>query len=171
MLRSRCTRIAPRHRVTVDNPVQSPAQGRGSSASGDLSARVEEQSWEEVRRLILFALEPSDHAEPPPLRTPISDRVDRLLVIVRAPQQNVSFITPAMVDKWQYSLAEVEATASRNLVAALAAAKLEYEDVDGVRLGFLGTELPIKAALIHVARLGTIGNSGCLRSRAAADRR
>jgi hypothetical protein len=118
-----------------------------------LSPYVEEQSWEEVRRLILFALEPSDYAEPPPLRTPISDRVDRALVVVRAPRQNVSFITPPMVDKWQVSLAEVEATASRNLAAALAAAKLEYEDVDGVRLGFLGTELPIKAALILAPNL------------------
>jgi uncharacterized protein YtpQ (UPF0354 family) len=118
-----------------------------------LSVYVEEQSWEEVRRLILFALEPSDYAEPPALRTPISDRVDRVLVVVRAPRQNVSFITPAMVDKWQVSLAEVEATASRNLAAALATAKLEYEDVDGVRLGFLRTELPIKAALILAPNL------------------
>jgi hypothetical protein len=118
-----------------------------------LSAYVEEQSWEEVRRLILFALEPSDYAKPPPMRTPISDRVDRALVVVRAPGQNVSFITPAMVDKWQVLPAEVEATASRNLAAALAAAKLEYEDVDGVRLGFLGTELPIKAALILAPNL------------------
>jgi hypothetical protein len=87
------------------------------------------------------------------LRTPISDRVDGALVVVRAPRQNVSFITPAMVDKWQVSLAEVEATASRNLAAALATAKLEYEDVDGVRLGFLRTELPIKAAPILAPNL------------------
>jgi hypothetical protein len=37
-----------------------------------LGPDVEEQSWEEVRRSILFALEPSDYADPPPLRTPIS---------------------------------------------------------------------------------------------------
>jgi hypothetical protein len=93
-----------------------------------LSLYVEEQSWEEVRGLILFTLEPSDYAEPLPLRTPISDRVDRVPVIVRAPRQTVSFITPTMVDKWQVSLAEVEAAASRNLAAALAAAK-EHADV------------------------------------------
>jgi len=118
-----------------------------------LSLYVEEQSWEEVRGLILFTLEPSDYAEPLLLRTPISDRVDRVPVIVRAPRQTVSFITPTMVDKWQVSLAEVEAAASRNLAAALAAAKLEHADVDGMRLGFLGTELPIKAALILAPNL------------------
>ena len=35
-----------------------------------LSVYVEEQSWEEVRRLILFALEPSDYAEPAPVAHP-----------------------------------------------------------------------------------------------------
>ena len=59
----------------------------------------------------------------------------------------------SLSNRWQVSLAEVEATAWRNLAAALTAAKLEYEDVDGVRLGFLGTELPIKAALILAPNL------------------
>jgi uncharacterized protein YtpQ (UPF0354 family) len=118
-----------------------------------LYRRVEGQSWEEVRGLILFAIEPSDYAEPLPLRSPISDRVDRVPVIVRAPLQTVSFITPTIVDTWQVSRAEVETTASRNLAAALTAAKLEYGDVDGVRLGYLGTELPIKAALILAPNL------------------
>jgi len=43
-----------------------------------LSRYVEEQSWEEVRSSILFTLEPSDYAEPLPLRTPISERVDKV---------------------------------------------------------------------------------------------
>ena len=118
-----------------------------------LSVYVEEQSWEEVRRLILFALEPSDYAEPAPLRSTQSRTGSMGRWWSFAPRQNVSFITPAMVDKWQVSLAEVEATASRNLAAALATAKLEYEDVDGVRLGFLRTELPIKAAPILAPNL------------------
>jgi hypothetical protein len=84
---------------------------------------------------------------------PISDQVDTVPVIVRAPRQTVSFITPTMVDKRQVSRPEVETAAPRNLAAALTAAKLGYGDVDGVRLGFLGTELPIKAALILAPNL------------------
>jgi uncharacterized protein YtpQ (UPF0354 family) len=116
-----------------------------------LTLFVEEQSWEEVRMSILFTLEPSDYAEPLPLRTPISERVDRVPAVVRV--ERISFITPALVNSWQISLAELEATASRNQAAALAAAKLEHTDIDGMRLGFLGTELPIKAALILAPNL------------------
>jgi hypothetical protein len=94
-----------------------------------LYRRVEEQSWEDVRGLILFTLEPSDYAEPLPLRTPISVQVDTVPVIVRAPRQTVSFITPTMVDKRQVSRAEVETAGPRNLAAALTAAKLGYGDV------------------------------------------
>jgi uncharacterized protein YtpQ (UPF0354 family) len=116
-----------------------------------LSVYVEEQPWEDVQSSILFTLEPSDYAEPLPLRTPISDRVDRVPAVVRV--SRISFITPALVNNWQVSLAEVEATASRNMAAALAAAKLEHSEIDGMRLGFLGTELPIKAALILAPNL------------------
>jgi hypothetical protein len=120
---------------------------------GVLGVGVREQPWEEARASLLFTLEPSDYAEPPPLRTRISDRVDKVPVLVRASGRTLSWITPAMVADWQVSLAEVEATASRNLAAALATAKLEYENVDGVRLGFIETELPFKAALILASNL------------------
>jgi hypothetical protein len=104
-----------------------------------------------VRSSILFTLEPSDYAEPLPLRTAISERVDKVLAVVRV--ERISFITPKLLNNWQVSLAELEATASRNQAAALAAAKLEHTEIDGMRLAFLGTELPIKAALILAPNL------------------
>jgi uncharacterized protein YtpQ (UPF0354 family) len=122
-----------------------------------LSAYVEQQSWEEMRSSIMFTLEPSDYAEPLPLRTPISERVDKVLAVVRV--ERISFITPTLVNTWQVSLAELVATASRNQAAALAAAKLEHTDIDGMRLGFLGTELPIKAALILAPNLREVVSS------------
>jgi hypothetical protein len=50
-----------------------------------------------------------------------------------------------MLDDWNISLAELETTASGNLAAALAAANVAYEDIDGVRLGIIETDLAFAA--------------------------
>src|SRR5262245_65626020 len=53
-----------------------------------------------------------------------------------------------MLDGWNISLAQLETTASANLAAALAAAKVAHTDIGGVRLGIIETDLACKAALI-----------------------
>jgi hypothetical protein len=113
-----------------------------------LTTRSEMQSWQAVQSSILFSLEPSDYADPPDFRTPISRRVDRVPVLIEPSMATIAWVTPRMLECWQVSLADVEAEASRNLAAALAAAKLECRDVDGVRVGFVSTPLPHKSALI-----------------------
>jgi hypothetical protein len=54
---------------------------------------------------------------------------------------------PEMLEKWRVARDEVETAALGNLAAALANASIEYKDIDGVRLGFVGTTLPFKSAL------------------------
>jgi hypothetical protein len=120
-----------------------------------LGNRFENRPWPEAQPTILFALEPSDHAEPSDLRTPLSKQVDRVPVVyVADPSRGtITWITQAMLDDWNISLAELETTASRNLAAALAAAKVAYKDIDGVRLGISETDLAFKTALILAPNL------------------
>src|SRR5262245_37122319 len=88
-----------------------------------LGDRFESRPWPEVQPSILFALEPSDHVEPSDLRTPLSKQVDRVPVYVSdASRGTITWITQAMLNERNISLAELETTASHNLATALAAA-------------------------------------------------
>jgi hypothetical protein len=99
-------------------------------------------------------LEPSNHVEPSDLHTPLSKQLDRVPVYVSdARRGTTTWITQAMLNEWTISLAELEATASRNLATALAVAKVAYKDVDGVRLGIIETDLAFKTALILAPNL------------------
>ena len=120
-----------------------------------LGNRFENRPWPEAQASILFALEPSDHVEPSDLRTPLSKQVDRVPVVYvsDASRGTITWITQAMLDHWNISLAELETTASRNLAAALAAANVAYKDMDGVRLGIIESDLAFKTALILAPNL------------------
>jgi hypothetical protein len=118
-----------------------------------LGNRFDKRPWPETQLSILFALEPSDHVEPSELRTPLSKQVDRVPVVSDASRGTITWITKAMLDDWNISLAELDTTASHNLAAALAAAKVAYKDIGGVRLGIIETDLAFKAALILAPNL------------------
>jgi hypothetical protein len=110
-------------------------------------------SWEEARKSVLFCLEPSDHVEPPPLRTPVSERLERVLVYFDVSNGTITWITPDMLDGWRVTADEAEAVALSNLAAALASASIEHTDIEGVRLGIVTTILPFKTALILAPNL------------------
>ena len=118
-----------------------------------LSAPLGPRSWEAARTKVLFCLEPSDYAEPPDFRNPVSKRVDRVLVDVEPSKETISWMTPGMLEDWRVTLDEVEAMALSNLAAALADATIEYKDIDGVRLGYAATSIPFKSALILAPNL------------------
>jgi hypothetical protein len=105
------------------------------------------EPWKQARTSVLFCLEPSDYAEPPPFRTPISKRVDRVPVHIDDSRGGMHWITPGMLEEWQVTLDDVETTAWRNVAAALADATIEYNDIDGVRLGYAITVIPFKSVL------------------------
>ena len=118
-----------------------------------LRADLGGQSWQEVQSSVLFCLEPSDYGEPPDFRTPISERVDRVLVTLDASSGSIAWITPTMLADWQVSLTEAETTASSNLARALAEARIELRDVDGIGVAFFATTLPFKSALVLAPNL------------------
>ena len=141
--------------VSLDNLARAYNRDRDQSRIASfvdavLGSRFESRPWPEAQPSILFALEPSDHVEPSDLRTPLSKQVDRVPVVytLDASPETITWITQSMLDGWNISLAQLETTASANLAAALAAAKVAHTDIGGVRLGIIETDLACKAALI-----------------------
>ena len=141
--------------VSLDNLARAYNRDRDQSRIASfvdamLGSRFESRPWPEAQPSILFALEPSDHVEPSDLRTPLSKQVDRVPVVytLDASPETITWITQSMLDGWNISLAQLETTASANLAAALAAAKVAHTDIGGVRLGIIETDLACKPALI-----------------------
>ena len=144
--------------VSLDNLVRAYKRDQDESLVASfvdlvLGDRFESRPWAHAQPSILFALEPTDHVEPSDLRAPLSKQVDRVPVYVSASRGTITWITQAMLNEWNISLAELETTASHNLATALVAAKLAYKEVDGVRLGIIETDLAFKTALILAPNL------------------
>ena len=105
---------------------------------------------------LYWNLEPHDYVEPPPYREAVSKRVDRVLVHLSSDGKLVSWVTPELIKSLEISQVQAEAAAFGNLARALSEATLETSDVDDVTLGFIGTPLPIKAALILAPNLKNV---------------
>jgi hypothetical protein len=118
-----------------------------------LSPRGASRCWEEARTSVLFCFEPSDYAEPPELRHPVSERVDRVPVHFDPIRGLISWITPDMLARWSISRHEAELEAAKNLAVALGNATVQHKDIDGVQLGHLETTLPFKTALLLAPNL------------------
>jgi hypothetical protein len=102
---------------------------------------------------LYWCLEPSDYEEQADFRVAMSDRVDRVLVHLSSDGRLVTWVTPAMLHSLGLSESDAGAKAFTNLGCALSKATVESKDIDGVQLGFIGTSLPFKAALILAPNL------------------
>ena len=102
---------------------------------------------------IYWCLEPSDYEERADFRVAMSDRVDRVLVHLSPDGRLVTWVTPAMLNSLGLSESDAGARAFTNLGCALSKATVESKDIDSVQLGFVGTSLPFKAALILAPNL------------------
>src|SRR3954463_885532 len=97
---------------------------------------------------LYWCLEPSDYKERAVYRIAMSDHVDRGLVHLSSDGRLVTWVTPAMLDSLGLSASDAGARAFTNLARALSEASVESKEIDGVRLGFVGSSLPFKASLI-----------------------
>jgi hypothetical protein len=102
---------------------------------------------------LYWCLEPGDYEERADFRVAMSDRVDRVLVHLSADGRLVTWLTPAMLDSLGLSESDAGTRAFTNLGRALSEATIESQAVDDVQLGFIGTPLPFKAALILAPNL------------------
>ena len=98
-------------------------------------------------------MEPSDYEERADFRVAMSDRVDRVLVHLSSDDRLVTWVTPAMLSSLGLSESDAGARAFTNLGRAMSKATVESKDIDSVQLGFVGTSLPFKAALILAPNL------------------
>lgn len=110
-----------------------------------------------MRAGLFFCLEPSDYAEQPDFRMPVSDNVDRAPVHWDESGNQITWITQQMLDGWQISLSDVTALASDNLAGALARAKIKRWNAAGAWIGSLATDgIPFKTALILAPNLKAV---------------
>jgi hypothetical protein len=102
---------------------------------------------------LYWCLEPGEYEERADFRVEVSKRVDRVLAHLSTDCRLITWVTPAMLEQLNLSEAEAGARAFANLARALGEAKLEFQDIDGVRLGYIATSLPFKASLILAPNL------------------
>lgn len=102
---------------------------------------------------LYWCLERNDFEVAADFRTAISDQVDRVLVHLSSDGKLVTWMTPPMLSDLGLSEADAGTAAFNNLAIALDKASIESEDVDGVALGFITTELRFKSSLILAPNL------------------
>jgi hypothetical protein len=117
----------------------------------EASSRQSERSLSAER--LYWSLEPNDYADTPSFRSAISNRIDRVLVHLSENGQLITWLEPHMLEQLGLSETAAARQASANLSDALAEASLQKEDIDGVPLGSVGTELPFKSSLILAPNL------------------
>ncbi|QDU73374.1 hypothetical protein Pan97_03440 [Bremerella volcania] len=102
---------------------------------------------------LYWSLEPNDYEEKADYCEAVSDSADRVLVHLSACGTMITWVTPSMLETLGLSLEDAGRHAFTNLAREVEAATLETQDVDGVPLGYVVTELPFKAALILAPNL------------------
>lgn len=117
-------------------------------------------------------LEPSECERGDEFRAPLSDLVDRVLAFTDPDGRMITWAGPAALALLGVSEAEAGERASANLARELGRASLGVQEIDGVRLGYLGTTLPFKTALILAPNLREVvgGNLGWPLLAVAPDR-
>jgi hypothetical protein len=118
-------------------------------ATKDVFAQI--PTWNEVRPFVRFCLEPSDYETgfEGVIFDTVTDELCRVYVFNSSDGSRITWISKSMLREWKVTRADVVHQADENMNAIVAATKLEYEEIDGVKLGMLSTtEMPFKASLI-----------------------
>lgn len=112
------------------------------AAEGELSAER-----------LYWSLEPNNYEQRADIREVVSDHVDRVLVHLSVDPPVITWVTHAMLDSLGLSESAAGERAFVNLGCALSNATVNFQEIDGVRLGFIKTSLPFKASLILAPNL------------------
>ena len=94
---------------------------------------TDERSFDPKR--IFWCFEPNDYVEKADYRKPVSDRVDRVLVLLSVDNARITWVTPAMLSRANLTEDVAEKIAFENLSREMEKAKVEFSEIDGVRLG------------------------------------
>jgi len=124
----------------------------------EASSNISDATLLSTERLY-WCLEPNDYEERADFHIAISDRVDRVLVHLSADGDLITWVTPGMLKTLALSESEAGAMAFTNLSRELSEATVEFQEIDGVKLGFISTSLPFKTALILAPNLRAVVES------------
>jgi hypothetical protein len=145
--------------IALDNLERTLAESHDEACVAEFADVVfkprEVLSWQTASARVFELLESNDHLETPPFRSPISKRLDRVLALWEG-GGTARWVFPGMLEEWGVDLEAVKSAARRNLATTLTEADICWNDYSGARLGYFGTLLPCKAALMTAANLKQI---------------
>jgi hypothetical protein len=145
--------------IALDNLERTLAKSHDESCVAEFAEVVfrprEALSWETASASVFELLESNDHQEALPFRSPISERLDRMLALWEE-GGTTRWVVPQRLEEWGVDLETVKSAARRNLATTLAEAEICWNDYHGARLGYFGTLLPCKAAFIIAENLKQI---------------
>lgn len=104
-------------------------------------------------RRLFWCFEPNDYVEKADYRKPVSGHVDRVLVLLSIDNTLITWVSPGMLAKANLAENVAEKIAFENLSREMEGAKIEFSEIDGVRLGYSNTTLPFKASLLMAPNL------------------
>jgi uncharacterized protein YtpQ (UPF0354 family) len=119
-----------------------------------LTTKVTDEAQLDPKRLF-WCFEPNDYVDKADYRKTVSDRVDRVLVLLSGDNTQITWVTPAMLAKANLAEDIAGTIAFENLSREMLNTKIEFSEIDGVRLGYLNTTLPFKASLLMAPNLKT----------------
>lgn len=102
---------------------------------------------------LYWSLEPSDYEIKADYCVSISAQADRVLVHLSPDAGLITWVNSVILDRLGMTLEEAGARAMANLRKVMSEASIEFSEIDGVRLGYIGTSLPFKASLLFAPNL------------------
>lgn len=105
--------------------------------------------WEQAKSLLYFSAEPSDHQFGRTIRWPVSESVNKVLVLTDLQEGKITWITPGMLTEWGVSQEVVVKAAEANMDRLLQDKEPELVgEIDGKVLGMIPVDSVFKASTI-----------------------
>lgn len=117
---------------------------------GAIRATIPE--WREASHLLFFSAEPADQDFGEAVTRTVTEEVARVLTLTDAQQSRLTWVTPQMCSTWGVTPAEASAMALTNQDTLLDGLELQFDEVDGHRLGMIPLDSPYKASVIFAPR-------------------
>jgi hypothetical protein len=109
--------------------------------------------WPEARRLLYWSAESADHEfSGDVICEPVSDGVDRVLVVTDREGRNILYVPPELLAEWSVSEEEVGSAATENLGRLLEGKRALPLDGLEPKLGIAPITSPFKASIIFSPR-------------------
>jgi hypothetical protein len=120
------------------------------------AAADEEETLQFSPAGLFWSLETNDLEEGPGFREPVSECLDRILIHQSADGKLLTWVTPDMLTEMSLTPEDASQLGFAHLADELLAAEVEYDEIDGVRLGYLSTQLAFKASLLLAPNLKAV---------------